>query len=87
MASEFGGDTTATRRKASQWGFTMASYDSAVIDRLSNLPSVDVLYVNYVTFATLEDDTCNPYLQGYIKTSCRFGICKMKELLGPSSSA
>ena len=79
MASEFGGDTTG--RKASQWGFTMASYDGAVIDRLSNLPSEDVLYV---TFATLDDDTCSRYLQGYVKTSHRFRVDKLKELIGPA---
>jgi hypothetical protein len=70
-----------TRRQASQWGFTMASYDGTVIDRLSSLPPEDVLYV---TYATIEDDTGNRYLQGYIKTSRRFRVDKLKDLIGPA---
>ena len=75
---EFGSDT---RRKGSQWGFTMSSYDQAVVDRLSNLPPEDVLYV---TFATLEGDTGNHYIQGYIKTTRRFRVGKLKDLIGPA---
>jgi hypothetical protein len=70
-----------SRHQASQWGFTMSSYDLDVIDRLSNLPPEDVLYV---TFASLEDDTGNRYLQGYIKTSRRFRVKKLRELIGPA---
>jgi hypothetical protein len=70
-----------TRRKASQWGFTMASYDSAVIDHLSNLPPEDVLYI---TFASLQDDTGNRFLQGYVKTSRRLRVNGLKDLIGPA---
>ena len=69
------------RRKASQWGFTMSSYDSVVIDHLSNLPPEDVLYI---TFASLQDDTGNRFLQGYVKTSRRFHVGKLKDLIGPA---
>ena len=68
-------------RKASQWGFTMSTYDTAVVDHLANLPPEDVLYV---TYATLDDDTGNRYLQGYIKTLRRLTICKIKDLIGPA---
>ena len=69
-----------TRRKALQWGFTMASFDDATIDRLSRLPREEVVYM---TFAICDDDTGNQYLQGFVKTVRCLHVCRLTRLIGP----
>ena len=74
---KFGVDT---RKKALQWGFTMSSFDDAVVDRLSNLPP-EVLYV---TFAICDDDAGSQYLQGFVKTTRRSRVSRLRSLIGPA---
>jgi hypothetical protein len=69
------------RRKASQWSFVIPSFTSAVVDRLSNLLSDNVMYI---TFAICDDDTGNRYLQGYIKFSRRCRDTILRRLIGPA---
>ena len=71
------------RCKASQLSFTItSSHVNAAIDRLTSFPSDDVLYT---TFAVVNDDTNQHYLQGYIKVSCRVRDTTMIYcLIGPA---
>lgn len=60
--------------KASQWSFTVPSFNKKTIDRLSSLlPTTDL--VAYITFAVLDDDNGNNYILGLITTThpCRVG--------------
>jgi hypothetical protein len=68
-----------TRKKATQWSFTLPSFSSEDIDRISNLPPADVLYI---TFAICNDDTGNCFLQGFVKTAHRRRVGPLVRLIG-----
>jgi hypothetical protein len=71
--------------KASQWSFTIPSFNSTTIDRLSSLLSDDlVLYVTFAVCEDGEDDTGNIYIQGLIKTSHRCRVGPLRRLTGPA---
>jgi len=58
-------------RKASQWAFTLPSFSTNDIVRLSALISSEILSV---AFAICDDDTGNRYVQGFVKTSKRLCV-------------
>lgn len=67
------------RPKATQWSFTLPSFSSEDIDRISSLPSTDVLYI---TFAIRDDDTGRSFLQGFVKTTRRCRVNLLVRLIG-----
>lgn len=72
-------EKSITRKKASQWLFTIPSFNTATIDHLSKLPPKDV---TYITFAISNDDTGNRHLLGFVKTSHRCRISMLIKLMG-----
>jgi hypothetical protein len=67
------------RPKATQWAFTLPAFKSKNIICLSTLPAEEILYI---TFAVVDDDTGNRYLQGFIKTVNRCRVGKLITLMG-----
>jgi hypothetical protein len=65
---------------AKQWCFTISNFTDSMINHISGLHLSNKFL--YTTFAILEDDTGNRYLQGYLKTSrwLRFG--SLRKLIG-----
>jgi hypothetical protein len=71
------------RAKASQWYFTICRFTDATINHLSGLHLSNESV--YTTFAILEDDTGNRYVQGYLKTPCQHSISSLRKLIGPAT--
>ena len=70
------------RPKSTQWSFTVpASLTNRIVARLSTLSSDTILYL---TFADVDDDTNNRYVQGFIKTSKRCRVSELRGLVGPT---
>jgi hypothetical protein len=59
--------------KAAHWAFTLPSFSSVDVQRLSSLSQETVLYV---AFTICDNDTGNRYLQGFIimKMTRRFRV-------------
>jgi hypothetical protein len=69
----------AMSRKSQQWSFVIPSFNDATINHLVKLTPDNVIYV---TFAICDDDTCNRYLQGLVKTSRPCSINQLRRLVG-----
>ena len=68
----------ANEGRAKQWTFTIPSFDNDTINRLSTLPP----NVTYCAFAIMEDDTGNPFIEGYIKMNSRCRVSALIRLVG-----
>lgn len=68
--------------KCSQWSyvFSKSFVNHETVKHLSALPRADVLYN---VFATREDNTGNPYIEGFIKLTRRHRVAFLKKLIGP----
>ena len=71
-----------TRPKGSQWSLTKPSFKAEDIKHFANLHSNNPIVI-YITFAICDDDTGNPFLQAFIKTSHRIRVSTMYRLIGP----
>ena len=71
------------RPKASQWCFTICRFTDATINHLSGLHLSNRFL--YTTFAIIEDDTGNRYVQGYLKTPRQHRISSLRKIIGPAT--
>lgn len=72
--------STDCRKKASQWSLVIPSFAEATTARLlSSFPADEILCI---TFAILDDDAGNRYIQGFVKTAERTRISALIKLFG-----
>jgi hypothetical protein len=62
----------------------VSSFNSKTIDRLSSLPPTTDLVI-YITFAVIDDDTGNNYIQGLVKTTHPCHVGQLVKLIGDAT--